>query len=244
MPTSSRPAKTASQRRLRVDPAEIPAHAAVRPHDAVAGHHDREGVGGARGPDRAGSLGTTRELCDLRVAGGAPVRDVAEMSEDSRAEAGRQAPVEGQSEALATPGEVLVELACGGVEASRMTQDAGADVAREVFEHAVVVLARVGDSDQSRVGRGEQQASDGAVDDAVGDVEHVLGLSVRGEPLAKPAHVIVVDGHCPLQGIGEVELRAHSSTPFWVERRSVAMPSAAARRAASAVPPKIPAISA
>ena len=125
-----------------------------------------------------------------------------------------------------------------------MAQDARADLAREVLEHAIVVLAGVGDSDQSRVGRGEQQASDGAVDGAVADVEQVFGLRVRGEPLAEPAHVIVVNGHSPLQGIGEVEFRAHSSTPFWVERRSVAMPSAAARRAASGVPPKIPAISA
>ena len=52
----------------------------------------------------------------------------------------------------------------------------------------------VGDSDQSRLGRGEQQAADGAVDGAVADVEHVLGLRVRGEPLVEPAQVIVVDG--------------------------------------------------
>ena len=125
-----------------------------------------------------------------------------------------------------------------------MAQDARADLARQALEHAIVVLARVGDSDQSRLGRGEQQAPHGAVDGAVADVEHVLGLRVRGEPLAKPAHVIVVDGDGPLQCIGEVDFRAQSSTPFVCERRSVAMPSAAARRAASGVPPRISAISA
>ena len=140
-------------------------------HDAVAGHDDGQRVGGARGADGADRLGTTRELGDGRVAGGVAVGDVARgagaRSRGSRPTAASR----GTGRSSSAPGEVLVELAGGGVEAGWMAQDARADPVGQRLQHAIVVLAGVGNPHQSGVGGGEQQAADRAVDRAVGDVE-------------------------------------------------------------------------
>jgi hypothetical protein len=118
-----------------------------------------------------------------------------------------------------------------------------------------VILAGVGHPDQSGLGGCNQQAPDRRVDGSVRDVEHVFGVSGGCEFLREATEVIRVDSERPLQSFGEVVFDLHEGFLSVANgrddadldvrvRRSAAIPSAAARRAASAVPPRIAATSA
>ena len=195
--------------RFGVRAAEVPAHAAVRLDDTVAGHDNRQRVRGACGTDGADRLGTTRKLGDGRIAGGVAVPDVREVLQHGCAEAGRQSPVEGQAECSSASGEVLVELAGGGVETGWMTQDARADPIGQRLQDAIVILGGVGNSHQSGVGGGEQQTADRTVDRAVGDIEETFGVGCCRESAVEAVEVIGVHDERPLECFGEIRFGVH-----------------------------------
>src|SRR5262249_21685116 len=164
-------------------------------------------------------------------------------------EPSRQPPVQRQAEAAPLPGEVLAKFPRGGVQAGRSVEDAGADPVGQRLQDGVVILAGVSNPDQPSLGRGQQQRADRAVDGPVGDVKDPIPLRRRGQPGAQPAQVAGGAGEGPRQLAGEL-IPVHRPSPFvlvpvapWWLRLSVAMPSAAARRAASALPPTMAATS-
>ena len=99
---------------------------------------------GPHGVRRAGGAG------DGGVALRRPERDLAQVREHVAAEAVGEPQVDRHVERAAASGEVLVELAGGGVEPRRVAQDARADVGGERGEHVVVVLARERDPHERR----------------------------------------------------------------------------------------------
>src|SRR5262249_35435480 len=113
----------------------------------------------------------------------------------------------------------------------------------------VVILAGVSDPDQPSLGRGQQQRAHRAVDSPVGDVKDAVPLRRRSQPGAQPAQVGGGVREGPRQLAGEfIPVHRPSSlvlvpvAPKWL-RLSVAMPWAAARGAASALPPTMAATS-
>src|SRR6202043_1399114 len=104
--------------------------------------------------------------------------------------------------------EVLLELPRGQVQARRGMKDARADLVRESLEYSAVVLAGVGRGDQARVGAGEQQGADGAVDDPVGDIQDAVALGNSGQPVVQPTQVAGSFREGPRQVTGHV-VRVH-----------------------------------
>ena len=198
---------------LASEPPEVPAHAAVRSDDAVARHDNGQRVRGACSTDGADRFGTTRELGDGRIAGGVAVRDVREVLQHGRAEAGRQSPVEGQVECSPASSEVLVELAGGRVETGWMAQDARADPIGQRLQDAIVILVGVGNPHQSGVGGGEQQTADRAVDRAVGDIEETFGLGCCRESAVETVEVIGAHDERLFECFGEIRFGVHRVLP-------------------------------
>jgi hypothetical protein len=102
-----------------------------------------------------------------------------------------------------------------------------------------VVLEFEGDADQALLGGGEQQGADGGVERAVGDIEQPGAGGVVGEPGVQTVG--------DLRGGARVQFGVRHPSSSVRARRSLPRrdltPSAAARRAASAVPPVTAAIS-
>src|ERR1700680_1693882 len=115
------------------------------------------------------------------------------MPQHGLTEAGREGPVEVQAERSAATIEILVELTGGVIETSGMVQDAWADPVGKGSEDSIVVLAGIGHSDQSGLGRRKQHAADRGVDGAVCDVEETLSLGGGREAVVETAEVIGLD---------------------------------------------------
>src|SRR5262250_2639581 len=145
----------------------------------MAGHDNGDGVARARGPDRTHRLRVADRDRDGRVAGGLPVADRAQASQDQTAESAREAEVHRQIEPLAEAGEVLVDLLRRYIEARGRVQNARTEVASQTLEDLRVVFAPVGDAHQSLRSRREQERADGGVDGAISDIEESsrLGLA-------------------------------------------------------------------
>src|ERR1700730_17678779 len=131
------------------------------------------------------------------------------MPQHGLTEAGRQAPVEVHAERSAATIEILVELTGAVIETSGMVQDAWADPVCKGLQDAVVVLARIGHSNQSGLGRRKQQAADPGVNGAVRDVEEALSLGGGREAVVETAEVIWLDAESSLQPAGEIGLGVH-----------------------------------
>ena len=104
--------------RLGLRAASVLAEAAAGAQDAVARHHDREGVGGERRAGRTHRVRAARSRGDVAVGGRLAVGDPLGGAQDVAAEAGRQAPVEGISKAGAR-GRSTRRAACASARASR-----------------------------------------------------------------------------------------------------------------------------
>ena len=87
--------------------------------------------------------------------------------------AAEQRDIERQIEPAPVSLEVLVELAPRGVDRLRRAQHAHAEGAGEALE-LPLGLGVVGDAAETALGRRDEQAADGRVDEVVGDVEQVL----------------------------------------------------------------------
>ena len=233
---------------LDLGAAEVGAELSVGADDPVAGDDERQGVGGARGADGPHRLRVVHRGSHGLVAGGLPVADGRKVGQHRAAEPGREAEVERQVEAGAAPGEVLLELAGGLVEPPRGAQDPGADLAGQASEHRVEALAFVGDPDQPGRGGGQQQRADRRVEGAVGDVEQALVLGLGDEPGVQRGQLVLGRGRAEQLGgvvVGSFDGHGHYTVPSslvsWSSGRpgfrSLAIPSAAARRAASGLPP-------
>ncbi len=196
----------------------------------MAGHHDGQGVAGARAARSANRLRVASRLRDRGIAGGLSVTDLRQVRKDRAAEAVRQLQIERHVERATSPGEVLLDLARDAVQARGRSQDARAHVAGEAFQHEVVVLARVRDSYEAlRRGR-QQQGAHRGIDGAVRDVEKTRGVRGVHQAPMQPAVGFVVDRW---QRGEQIPLVRHRDSPFGNLFRNVAIPSAAARRAAS-----------
>ena len=172
---------------LGVYPADVLADAAVAVHHAVAGHHHRQGVGGAGRPHGAHRPGAAGGGGDGGVAGRLPVPDPGQVGEDGAPEAVRQPEVEGQIEARAPAGEVLLQLPGGPVQAGGGPQHTRADAGGEAGQDGVVVLAGVGHPDEPLFGGGQEQRPHRGVQRAVGDVQDSGPRRLRDEALVEPA---------------------------------------------------------
>ena len=157
----------------------------------------------------------------------------------------------GEVELVPAAGEVLVELPGDVVGASGHPHDARADLPGELVEHRVVAFAFERDPHEAGGARRDEQRTDRAVDDAVGDVEECLVLGTLGQPGTERGEVGVVGveggGQCGDECVVGVHgVRVHGGRVHdvsflrVVERegcrsrdRSAAMPSAALRRAAA-----------
>ena len=110
-------------------------------------------------------------------------------------------------------------------------QDPRADPLAQLDEHLLVVLQAEGDAHHARRRGRDEQRAERAVDRAIGDIEQARGAGARGELRVQPAEQRVVDG----ERSGE---SGHGSSSCSRNRaRSLAMPSAALRRAAASLPP-------
>jgi len=105
------------------------------------------------------------------------------VGQHAAAEAVGEAEVQRQVEGGPLSGEVVLELAGGRLQACRGAQQPGADGARKLLQHRVVVLDGVSHPDQALLGCGQQQRPERSVDGAVGDVEDALGLRGSGKPV-------------------------------------------------------------
>ena len=220
----------------------------------MARHDDRQRVGGAGGADGADGPRAAHELGDLLVGAGGAVVDPGQDALDLLAEAGGQGAVQRQVEAAAGAGEVLLQLDGRLVEPARRLQHAGADPRREGGEHGVEILALEGDADQPLRGRGEQERAEGGVERAIGDLDEagVVGLLHEAGAESCQGRVGEREERLPLarrEVLGEARGVGHRaapsvSSPAVKVRRRARMPSAEARRTASALPPIRAAVSA
>jgi hypothetical protein len=114
------------------------------------------------------------------------------MLDDTATEAFGQPEVDRHLEGGAPLGEVLVELARGGVQSGRRPQHPRAHRPGKRGQDRVVVFDVVGNSDQADGGGGQQQGADRAVDGAVGNVEEFVGGGVALQPLMQSGQRRVV----------------------------------------------------
>ena len=105
----------------------VAAQGAVGAEHAVTGHDHRNRVGGAGGADRADRSRVPGGGRDLGVALGPAVVDVSQVPEHVAPVAGGQPEVQGQVEGPSPPGEVLLELSRCRIEPRRAAQDPRAD---------------------------------------------------------------------------------------------------------------------
>ncbi len=221
---------------LGLDASAVLTDGAVAAHDAVARHEQRHRVPRARRADGAHRVRRAGRPGDGGIALRRPERDLAQVGEHVAAEPTGEAEVERHVEPAPASGEVLLELTGGGIESRRVAEDARAHVGRQLGEHLVVILAGEGDPDHAGRGRRQQQGTEWAVERAVGDVEQAGAIGIHGERGAPLFHRLLVrDRH------GGRQQLAHPPAP---SRRSLAIPSAALRRAAASVVPSRAATSA
>ena len=231
-------ASRARSARLASVATEVVAEGPVAADDTMAGHDDGERVVGAGASDGPHRLGVPCRGGDGRVAPGGSVGDGAEVLEDVAAEAPGQAEIDGDVDGAAVAGEVLLELAGGILESARGAQDARADLGGELGEDGVMVFPVEGDPGEAAVRAGQQERTEWAVDDAVGDVEQAVAFCGVAEPVVQPgrrSRIGVVERRAKRveEGWTGVAGGGHVKLPF--RRRSLAMPSAALRRAAGSL---------
>ena len=172
------------------------------------------------------------------------------MGDHGAPEAGHQLQVEWDVELVPAAVEVLVELPGDVVGASGHPHDARADLPGELVEDRVVAFEFERDPHQAGGAGRDEQRTDRAVDDAVGDIEQCLVIGTLGQPGAERVEVrsvgVEAGGQCGDECVVRVDgVRVHAvcvhdvSFLRVVERegcrsmaRSAAMPSAALRRAA------------
>ena len=124
----------------------------------------------------------------------------------------------GNVEGVQSAGEVLVELACDGVEPTRSLEDARADSIGEVLQDLVVVLDFVCDADEAELGCGQQQGADRRVDGAVADVEDAVGLRGLDEAGVEADELGLIAGVCPFDVVDQiVVVCVHDVRPFGAE---------------------------
>ena len=116
---SPRRARGRAARRLTSRSADVGAGRAVAAHDPVARDHQRQRVGRARRAHRPTARGLPTSRGELRVADRAAIADVGQVLEHGPAEAAGEPQVDGQVEAVAPAGEVVVELPRGVIEPRR-----------------------------------------------------------------------------------------------------------------------------
>jgi hypothetical protein len=158
--------------------------------------------------------------------------------------------VQRQVEVLARAAKVLVDLASGDIQPFGGVQDPRAHSVGEGLENLVVALGFEGDPDEAIDGGCEQQRPNGGVKGAVGHVENLLCIRTVGQAAMEVAKLSLGHGGQSIDQVRDVGSVAgvHWALPFrsalsgctW---RRIAMPSAAERRAASALPPSTAAMS-
>ena len=218
--------------------ADVAAHAAIGADHPVAGDQHRQRVGRAGAAHRPDGLGVARREGERGVGGGAAVADLGQVLQHDAAEPGGQPPVQGDVEPVAPSGEVLVQLPGHAVQAARGLQQPGAHPVGEALQHDVVVLDGVGQPDDAVLGGGDQQGADGAVDGAVRDVQRAVGAGGLDQPGVQGLEPAGSGDEGLGEGAGQVVgCGGHVGPRFVYWRRRLAIPSAAARRAASGLPP-------
>ncbi len=136
---------------------DVAARRAIAQHDPVTRDDQREWIGSACRSDRPCRTGPAHQGGELTVADGAAVAHIGEVLEHGAAEPVCEPQVDGQLEAAAEAGEVVVELPHGIIQAAGGQQDPRADLAGEPGQDRVVVLARVRHPDQTDRRRRKQQ---------------------------------------------------------------------------------------
>ncbi len=174
-------------------------------------------------------LGIAEVGCHGSVGGRRAVVETGKSAEDQATEAVRELQIEPQIEAVVAPGEVFVQLPGRRVEPGGCTKHPGTHPAGKVVEYCIVALGGERDADNSHRDRREEERADGGVKDTVSDVEQILAQARFHQPRMEAPHrlkrLVVV-----LAQAGEdVGLESHDLSRVTV-KRSVRMPSAAARR--------------
>src|SRR5580765_2119580 len=122
---------------LAVETAGVADELAVRADHAVARKDDRQWVSVHHRADGARRARPRRACGQLAVRDDLPVRDARELPEHAAVEVREPGDVDREVEAVPLAFEVLVELAPRGIDRLRRAQHADAEVARELFEHAL-----------------------------------------------------------------------------------------------------------
>ena len=131
---------------LGIHAAGIAAETPVATDDAVAGHYQGEGVGGACAANGSHGFGVSGSRGDCRVGDGCAICDVGKVFEHSTAKPVSELQIEGEVEALAVASEVCFYLADSWVEPGGGEENAGTDPLGELGKHVVVALDRKGDT--------------------------------------------------------------------------------------------------
>ena len=206
----------------------------------MTGHHDRQRVGRAGGADRADRPGAARQLRDSGVAGGVPVADLGQVSSARYAGTPPRAagPAAGRSWRRC-PAKYSSSSRAAASRRPGALQDPRADPLRQDLQDRVVVLAGVGDADQPSA-RSRRAAAG----------RPGCRSSGRPHPGSPSRCAAAASRSCSRlssrRGAGKARTSSGVRSSMVIgrsyhpcrrtTRRSLAMPSAAARRAASAAP--------
>src|SRR3954470_3531815 len=150
------------QRGLGRSTPDVLAHRPVGADHTVTRDHHGQRVVTAGGADGANGAGAADGGGHLGVALAPAVADVAKMGDDAATEAVGEPEIDGQLEAGAPLGEVLVELTSGGVQPSRCAKHTRTHGVGEGRQHSIVVFDVVGHADQPDCGGCQQQGADRA----------------------------------------------------------------------------------
>ena len=139
----------AQQKFLGGWPAEVVAAAAVASDDAMARHHNREGIGGAGRPHGPDGFRAATGLGHLPVTATLPEPDLAQRLLHPTAEGSvRQLQAVRHLELRPLTGEVFVQLLPDGIGRPRTADSTGATLPRELRQHGVKTFLIERDANQ------------------------------------------------------------------------------------------------
>ncbi len=157
----------------------VSADVATGAEHPVARHHDRDRVGAEGVADRARSARPADALRQGAVGRRPPEGDPGGRRQDVSRDPAHQPPVELQLETGPFALEVLIELTPDLIGRGGVLQDPGRELTREPPEQLVPLLLLERHVGEAARGDREEQLSDGALEDAEGDVEQPL---LGGDP--------------------------------------------------------------
>jgi hypothetical protein len=136
--------------------------------------------------------------------------------EHQAAEARGEAEVQRQVEPAPPASEVLVQLVGGDIQPPRGVQDPRADPRGQGLQHLIVAFARVGDPDQARLGRRQQQRPHRRVERAVGHIEQAVGVRAVGQPVVQTAQLRLGNGRVGVEQVPDLpgSVAGHRVVPF------------------------------